>query len=247
MNHPFIETLRHSGPVGQALLAGLIGLSIYTWAIIVSKNGALRRSERATRAFLARFRQSGVEWMSNEPRATTDDGPLGKICEAALREVRLQRGVEGAGRPLSPQSRDRVRDSIDTEITDQITELERGQLVLAIGASAGPLLGLLGTVWGIMNAFVSMGLQGSAGIAAVAPGVAEALIGTVAGLGVAIPAVVAYNIHSRKIQVITSLFDRFGHEFLTALDLSSRRNERREGAREPAAESNPPVFARHRS
>ncbi len=248
MNHPFIATLTRSGPVGQALLAGLIGLSIFTWAVIVSRTGALRRADRAARAFLARFRQSGVEWMSGDVRLGSSDGPLEKVCEAGLRELRTQRANEGGARTLSPFARDRVQASIEAEIADRIAELETGQIVLAIGASAGPLLGLLGTVWGIMNAFASMGLQGNAGIAAVAPGVAEALVGTVAGLAVAIPSVIAYNIHARKIQLVTSTFDRFAHEFMTALDHAGRRAERREEPpRELAPESSTPVFARNRT
>jgi biopolymer transport protein TolQ len=247
VNHPFIATLTRSGPVGQALLAGLIGLSIFTWAIIVSKTGALRRAERSSRAFLARFRQSGVEWMSGDVRAGTREGPLGKICEAGMRELRTQRAVEGATRALSPHARARIESALDAEIADQISELERGQIVLAVGASAGPLLGLLGTVWGIMNAFASMGMEGNAGIAAVAPGVAEALVGTVAGLAVAIPAVIAYNVHARKIHVVTAVFDRFSHEFLAALELAGRRSEGRAEPREAAPDAGQPLFARHRT
>jgi biopolymer transport protein ExbB/TolQ len=220
---------------------------VYTWAIIVSKTGALGRADRASRAFLARFRQSGVEWLSGDVRVGAAEGPLGKILEAGIRELRTQRAIEGAGRALSPHARERISAAIDAEIVEQVSELERGQIVLAIGASAGPLLGLLGTVWGIMNAFASMGMQGNAGIAAVAPGVAEALVGTVAGLAVAIPAVIAYNVHARKIQVITKTFDRFSHEFMVALDLAGRRTEARSDPRETAPESSSPVFARHRT
>jgi biopolymer transport protein TolQ len=99
-----------------------------------------------------------------------------------------------------------------------------------------------------MNAFLSIGLSGNAGIATVAPGVAEALITTVAGLAVAIPSVVAYNIFSRKIQTLTSVFDRFSNEFLTAIDLAGKRAERREEApREQKPDAPSSVFARHRT
>jgi biopolymer transport protein TolQ len=247
VDHPFIATLTRSGPVGQALLAGLIGLSIFTWAVIVSKAGALRRADRSARAFLTRFRQSGVEWMSSDIRLGTPETPLEKICDAGLRELRLQRTVE-PGRFISHQARDRVQSALETETVEQINELEKGQISLAIGASAGPLLGLLGTVWGIMNAFLSIGLAGNAGIATVAPGVAEALITTVAGLAVAVPSVVAYNIFSRKIQTMTSMFDRFSNEFLTAIDLAGKRAERREETpREQKPDAPSSVFARHRT
>ena len=222
MDHPFVATLTRSGPVGQALLAGLIGLSIFTWAIIVSKSGALRRAERSARAFLARFRQSGVEWMSERhpprnPGDSTRENLRRRTARASLAARDRSRDVS-----FLHQARGRVQSALETEIVEQINELEKGQISLAIGASAGPLLGLLGTVWGIMNAFVSMGMYGNAGIAAVAPGVAEALVRTVAGLAVAIPSVIAYNVHSRKIQSLTTLFDRFSNEFVTTLDLAGR-------------------------
>jgi biopolymer transport protein TolQ len=98
-----------------------------------------------------------------------------------------------------------------------------------------------------MNAFRAIGMQGNAGIATVAPGVAEALVTTVAGLAVAIPSVIAYNVYGRKTQLVISLFDRFTNEFMTAVDLAGKRGERRESTREPTPEGTPPVFARNRT
>ena len=94
---------------------------------------------------------------------------------------------------------------------------------------------------GIMNAFRGMSLEGSAGIAAVAPGVAEALITTVAGLAVAIPAVIAYNLLNRRVRIIVALIDRFETEFVRAAHYASRREG---GAAAPPPPSSEPFFAR---
>jgi biopolymer transport protein TolQ len=239
LDHPFISTLLHSGPVGQSILAGLLLASILTWWVILWKVGALRQAEASSRRFLARFREGGPEWL-DPARRMSIDGPLGPVYAEGLREVHLQREIADGAR-LGPEAMSRIEAALDSEIVTQIAELDRGHVILAIAASASPFVGLFGTVWGIMNAFRGMSLEGSAGIAAVAPGVAEALVTTVAGLAVAIPAVVAYNLLNRRAQLIGSLYDRFSQEFLRAVVLSGRRDAR--PAPPPAPEA-APVFAR---
>jgi biopolymer transport protein TolQ len=238
VEHPFITTLTRSGPVGQSLLAGLVLLSIYTWAVIFSKAAALRKAEKSCRDFSKLFAQSGAEWLRSG-RGAPIEGPLPKIFDGGLREFLVQREISGG--VLHSEGARRIEASLETEIGSQVADLEKGQVALAIGASASPFIGLLGTVWGIMNAFRGMSLEGSAGIAAVAPGVAEALVTTVAGLFVAIPAVVAFNIFSRRVQVITALFDRFSTDFLRVAQFEARRATGPAGAGAAAA---PSVFAR---
>lgn len=239
MEHPFISTLLRSGPVGQTILVSLLAISVYTWTIIFSKLGALRRAETQGRAFLARFRESPSDWL--ETARGQVEGPLGPLWEAGRLEYRNQRELAGAGTPLPPESLARIEDALEAETVDQIAKLERGHITLAVAASASPFVGLFGTVWGIMNAFRGIGLEGSAGIAAVAPGVAEALVTTVAGLAVAIPAVVAYNFLNRRVQLLTAQLDRFSTEFLRTVDFVSRRNAPHGGA---GPVPDPPVFAR---
>lgn len=228
-----------SGPVGQGILAGLLVASVLTWWIIIWKFGALRHARASCRRFLARFREGGAAWLDSA-RLPSVEGPLGKIYEGGLREYQAQQEIAG-GAPLTAEAMTRIEAALEAECVDQISELDRGHIVLAIAASASPFVGLFGTVWGIMNAFRGMSLEGSAGIAAVAPGVAEALVTTVAGLAVAIPAVIAYNLLNRRAQLISTSFDRFSHEFLRTVVLSGRR-----GAHHPppVVEEAPPVFAR---
>ncbi|MCA9751831.1 MAG: MotA/TolQ/ExbB proton channel family protein [bacterium] len=235
MEHPFISTLLRSGPVGQTILAALLLLSIYTWTVIFSKLASLRSAEKKCRDFLARFRENPQDWLDTTRGAV--EGPLGPLWEAGRREYRAQLEVARPGEPIGAEGIARIESALETETVDRIADLEKGHLVLAVASSASPFVGLFGTVWGIMNAFRGMSLEGSAGIAAVAPGVAEALVTTVAGLAVAIPAVVAYNFLNRRVQLVTALIDRFSTEFVRTADLASRR-------RAPAAAPESGVFAR---
>ncbi len=243
MDHPFLSTLLRSGPVGQTILAGLLALSIYTWTIIFSKLGSLRSAERSVREVLERFRESGRSWFT-DGLPSGAPGPAAAIAREGLRELHRQAKGLGPGQAISSESMRQVENAMETETVDRIAELERGHLVLAVAASASPFIGLFGTVWGIMNAFRGMSLEGSAGIAAVAPGVAEALVTTVAGLAVAIPAVILYNLLNRRVQLITALMDRFSSEFLRTAHAATRRGASAPAPPEPTAEEPAPVFAR---
>ena len=244
MDHPFISTLLRSGPVGQAILAGLLTFSIYTWTVIFSKGATLSAALRDAKNGLMRFREGGIEWFE-APRTAMLPGALGKVLTEGLREYRTQRDLSGGG-PLDPVAIARLEAVLEAEIVDRITELERGHLGLAIAATSSPFIGLFGTVWGIMNSFRGMSLQGSAGIAAVAPGIAEALITTAAGIGVAVPSVIAYNVLNRRVQLITTLLDRFVAEFVRAAVAASRRTAplRAAAPAAPPAEGAPSLFAR---
>jgi biopolymer transport protein TolQ len=245
VEHPFISTLTRSGPVGQTILAALLVLSVYTWTLIFWKGIELRRAELLTRDFLRRFRDSAPDWLNAASEAQVP-APIATIFEEGLREYRTQRELVG-GRALGAEALSRIESVLESEVSGRIGEMERGQVMLAIAASASPFMGLFGTTWGIMNAFRSMSLEGSAGIAAVAPGVAEALVTTAGGLAVAIPSVIAYNLFNRRLTVLTTLLERFVAEFLRAAQHGSHRGGGAPTAPPPAevgSTSRPPVFAR---
>jgi len=225
VDHPFIATLLRSGPVGQSILAGLLILSVYTWATILTKLSVLRAAEKRARSVAAAFREARSTWLNRPPTAGVLTGPLGEVCLAGLREFRAQAMLLGPGQVPDAEAAAQIEGALEVETVEQIAKLEKGHLLLAVAASASPFIGLFGTVWGIMNAFRGMGLEGSAGIAAVAPGVAEALVTTVAGLAVAIPAVVAYNLLNRKVQLLTTMLDRFSAEFMRCIHHAARRGE----------------------
>ena len=168
-----------------------------------------------------------------------------------LRAEQLSRGMDGA--PMTPIWLHIYSIGGDLfagfSLADQLATIKSPlySVVEGICASAAPFIGLFGTVWGIMNSFRGMSLQGSAGIAAVAPGIAEALITTAAGIGVAIPAIVAYNLLNRRVQLMTALLDRFSSEFLRVAVAASRRAAASRPHATPAAAPAEPagsVFAR---
>ncbi|MFQ5875988.1 MAG: MotA/TolQ/ExbB proton channel family protein, partial [Dehalococcoidia bacterium] len=98
--------------------------------------------------------------------------------------------------------------------SQEMASLEKYLIFMATAGSAAPFIGLFGTVWGVMNAFKGLGVRGSASIGVVAPGIAEALIATAAGLAVAIPAVIGYNYYVNRAKIIGSEMDNFSSEFL---------------------------------
>jgi biopolymer transport protein TolQ len=149
--------------------------------------------------------------------------PLVGVFQAGYTEVNQQ--VRGPGmNPAASGARPTVRslDSLSRALvraaTAEATRLERRVTFLATTASVTPFVGLFGTVWGIMNAFGDIGRMGSANLAVVAPGIADALITTAMGLAAAIPAAVFYNFYNSRIKVLSSMMDDFALEFLNIVE-----------------------------
>lgn len=191
MHSATLEILHHASGSTWAILFIMGALSIGLWAILIRKGMANRRQRLATgkwRAALGReLTFPALLGLANR----MPDTPMGRITLSAFGERR------DASHSLSEGLAER-RDSLVREAVERTADLEsaaneRGLIYLAFCSATGPLLGLLGTVWGIMDSFFQIGKQGSANITVVAPGIAEALLATLAGLLVAIPASVGYN------------------------------------------------------
>jgi len=146
------------------------------------------------------------------------DSPVAQVFRAGYQELarltRAKRQAEEAQLSTDLGGIANVERAMRRAATQQLTTLERALTFLATTASATPFIGLFGTVWGIMHAFLGLSTTQSSSIQAVAPGIAEALIATATGLFAAIPAVVAYNSFSRQIRVLSAEMDNFGFEFL---------------------------------
>ena len=213
----FAET----GWVGKGIVIILMGISIVSWAMILLKYQFLRRSERESHEFLAVFRKTKkVEELliHAEQRKFS---PLATLFAEGYREAdAIVKTLPGG------KVSDDERVIISTEIErllkittqDEISYMERYLAFLGTTGTVGPLLGLFGTVWGIMDAFYGIGLKGAGDIGALAPGLAAALINTISGLFVAIPAVIAYNYFSDKIRDIAIRCDSFSMEFLSFIE-----------------------------
>lgn len=197
------------GPVAEFVLLVLLIFSIVSWTIIFSKWAQLRRERRFCGGFLRVLHRAG---RLSEVHAVVDSyspSLATAVFEAGYKELERQVGTSGS-RNLSA-----VQRVLQAESADQQSELEQRLSWLATTASASPFIGLFGTVWGIIDAFHALGSEGAATLRVVAPGVAEALVTTAAGLFVAIPALITYNQFMYRLRQLAVAGDELTMEFTT--------------------------------
>jgi len=196
--------IKQSDPMGQMLVGLMLLFSLWSWALIFTRVASLKRVTTANRNFWQRF-QSVRTLLEVDRMAMNDlNTPMGQLAKVGVDEY--NRIVEDT------RSHTRVKDwsffldaqfsmakeRIESVFAGLVAPFDRGVFLLAMISSTAPFLGLLGTVWGIMQSFYEIGSQGSADLQVVAPGIASALITTVVGLGVAIPALFFYNYCNNK-------------------------------------------------
>ncbi len=200
------ELILGASLVVRVVLIGLVLASIASWAVILLKYRELSRADQDTETFLEAYLGGRLEAAYDVARERPNS-PLAAVFRAGFEE--LARSDE-----RSPASRvNGVISRLDWVQTDETHRLERGLSFLATTGSAAPFVGLFGTVVGIMNSFADIGATGSASLAIVAPGIAEALVATAVGLFAAIPAVIAYNYSSARIGRLGDRLDAFRTEF----------------------------------
>lgn len=211
--------LNASLPV-QFVMLLLLGISILSWTYIFSKRAALRRANEQTRRFEDDFWAGGdlsvLQQAVSSRRA--EHGALARIFDAGMTEFVKARRSGVASELVLDGPRRAMRSAYQREMDS----LESNLNFLASAGSVSPYIGLLGTVWGIMHAFIGLSTMQQATLAAVAPGIAEALIATAIGLFAAIPAVVAYNRYTNEIDRLSMRFDSFVDEFLNILQRQVR-------------------------
>jgi len=198
-----------AGPMAKLVLFVLLVFSILSWGIMAERFRTFRRAERESDAFSARFREGGPLATIQPDAARLSNSPVADVFRAGLREITLNPGDQFDG--SSVEALDRM---LRKSASVQITRLERSLGFLATTASATPFIGLFGTVWGIMNAFRGIGMAGTASLAAYAPGIAEALVATAAGLAAAIPAVIGYNHFLGRLRSMEGRIDEFVADFV---------------------------------
>lgn len=207
----------HAGPVVFTVLVILVAFSILSWAILVWKLAVLRKNTKTSEVFIKSF------WDS---RSLNDlNSRLGEYAASPAKEVfrtgyaELVRGSQlKESLPNSSLAISAAMENINRAL-NKAKKVERKKLetflpLLATIASAAPFIGLFGTVWGIMGSFEGIARTGSASLAAVAPGISEALIATAFGLAAAIPAVIAFNTANSKIRNLAGSLDGFSMDFL---------------------------------
>ncbi|HVP14846.1 MAG TPA: MotA/TolQ/ExbB proton channel family protein [Terriglobales bacterium] len=203
-----------SGLFAKFILVLLLGVSVYTWAIIVERLRLYLRVQREDREFLAAFRAGATANPGVERTNASVLAFLARTGERALGTPPHASATSPASAPAPASRYELAQRAMERAAGDELARLERHVGFLATAGSVSPFIGLMGTVWGVMSAFLSIGAQGSASLVVVAPGIAEALITTVAGLAAAIPAVVGYNHLLARLRVITNVSSAFVTEFL---------------------------------
>jgi biopolymer transport protein TolQ len=216
-----LTLLADATPVAKAVLVILLIFSAVSWGIILYKIWQFNRSERHSATFLEVFRKSTKFSEVAAVCRTLADSPLVGLFQAGYAELNSQlRGGQGDAKPPAGAARPTLKslDAVDRALlratTVEMNKLERRVPFLATTASIAPFIGLFGTVWGIIVAFQEIGLAGSSSLAVVAPGIAEALVATAAGLFAAIPAVYFYNHFTNRVKHFGAEMDDFSLEFL---------------------------------
>ncbi|WP_448191304.1 tonB-system energizer ExbB [Azospirillum sp. sgz301742] len=181
-----------ASPVVQAVMVGLALASVATWTVWLAKSLELAAAKRQARAGLAGLEQARSLTQAAELVGFTK-GPVADLLRAAIAEVHLSQDVPGEG------LKERAASRLERIEAAAGRRMMRGTGLLASIGSTAPFVGLFGTVWGIMSAFIGIAKAHTTNLAVVAPGIAEALLATAIGLVAAIPAVVVYNIFSRSI------------------------------------------------
>ena len=195
----------------KVVLALLLVLSVYSWAVIWNRMRLYSRVERADATFLSAFRRLKP---GAECRLLCEQHPNSLLARVSLSG---QHWLDQHPRMADERRNERFESAqraMDRSANEEAGVLERHVGFLATVGSVSPFIGLMGTVWGVMSAFLNIGSQGSASLVVVAPGIAEALIATVAGLAAAIPAVVSYNHLLGRLRELANGTGRFATEFL---------------------------------
>ena len=193
----------------KALILGLLFMSVWCWAIIFDKVRLFKRMRAGMRAFEAKFWEGGsLDVLYNSASKSIKD-PLSAIFVAAITEIKKSLGEH---KKANIKIQERVEKVMRLAIDKQVEKMETSMVFLASTGSVAPLLGLFGTVWGIMDSFHAIGATQSTNIAVVAPGVAEALFTTAVGLIAAIPADLAYNKLQNDIDRMAQQMDAFSGE-----------------------------------
>ena len=208
-----VVMLRNSGPTAMVVLFVLLIGSLFSWAIILGKWAAFRRARAQSRRFLRAFRKANRLQEIATVSEQFKPSPLVNVFDEVYETYRRQTGGFGPPRNITALER-----AGETAASETLTAMEQRLTWLASIGAVAPFVGLFGTVMGIVTAFVGLGTEGTATLRAVAPGVAEALITTAAGLVVAIPAVIAYNQFTASCRDFAARMDDFARELLNSME-----------------------------
>ena len=210
----FLKLIIEANIVVQLVILVLIFFSVFSWAVIIFKRSMLKAAFSQSGNFLKVFQKSTNLSEVNKASRKYRGSPLAAIFQAGYKELAYL-SKSNPGLPLTSERLEGESRALVKASNQEIAKLEKMMSFLATTGSVTPFIGLFGTVWGIMVAFQRIGIVRSAGLDIVAPGIAEALIATAAGLFAAIPAVIAYNHYLHRIKDLITEMEDFSFEFLS--------------------------------
>lgn len=207
---------------GKITIGTLIVVSLFSWTVIFTKAWQLLRARRETKRFLEAYSSTRDPLDIQRKGEEFDGAPVFHLYQRGMDELDYHlkhnpKNSKGQIR-ISTGAFEAVKVSLEEAAAAEALSLEKGMIVLSTAVAGGPFIGLLGTVWGVMETFSGIAKANSASLTAMAPGVAGALIATVVGLFVAIPAMFAYNFMVTSIRAITQELDGFASRFALHID-----------------------------
>jgi len=215
------QIIGNSSAFGLFILLVLVLMSLVSWSVIFKKWRQFKAVEDANQRFIKVFRMARTLSEAMGQAKSQSASPVAHVFMAGHAELTelMDFKNEGGGlqqsvKPLDQHDYDILEMTMERSLTEQMGVLRSKIIFLASTGNSAPLMGLLGTVVGIMDSFWSIGERGSASLAVVAPGIAEALLATIVGLGAAIPAVIAYNWANNKMRFINDFSYNFILEFI---------------------------------
>src|SRR6188474_1896833 len=219
----------HSTIAGKIVLLLLCVVSVFSWSIMVAKLRVVQFARKQTAVFRAAFRKDRQPLRLFENQASFPGAPLFNVYRAGCEEMTFQllgsaevdetfKARLGIAEKIAPAQMHAVNAAMERAVGETALKLESQMILLATAVSGAPFLGLLGTVWGVMDTFGGVAMAGSANLAAMAPGVSAALITTVTGLLVAIPAMFGYNWLITTLRGMIVELDNFGAELSSAFE-----------------------------
>lgn len=207
---------------GKAIIVILAIFSIFAWSVMAAKALQMSRAKKLNEAFDTEFQNAKSVFAIFDRNLQVDGCPNYGVYKAGCEE--LQGVLKASGRDvrkgkLSLKGMEHVKRALEASVAREALKLESGLILLAIAVSGAPFLGLLGTVWGVMSAFSYVAMKGQADLATMAPGVAAALVTTVAGLLVAIPSMFGYNWLVHTLRVVTVELDNFAQRLVSRMEI----------------------------
>jgi biopolymer transport protein ExbB len=209
---------------GWVVIVILAVMAVASWLVMGSKVVHLGRVARANKVFESEFRQDGAAYglsvdtdkigLSEQRLTVLGQSTLYRLYVVGQRELGQRLGTPGAAQRLEPASITAIRAALDSELMRETAALNARMVLLTIAISGGPFLGLLGTVIGVMITFAAVAAAGDVNVNAIAPGIAAALVATVAGLSVAIPALFGYNFLLTRVKEQTAQMQLFVNELV---------------------------------